>query len=139
VFQRQLVVVFTGRPRELIKRIVHPVAGIIPTLKAQATIKDVTEWLDRQPHGGPKRIGYVPPEPEKRMTREEAEAAHAMWLKTRPVLEAATEKMRVEGKIVGKRAPAPTQIDNPLIRAEAMKNLQAMNKGGPLPSKEQTK
>jgi hypothetical protein len=126
-----LVVVFVGRPRELIKRIVHPVAGIIPTLKGQPVIKDVIEWLDRQPHGGPKRIGYVPPEPEKRMTREEAEAAHAMWLKTRPILEAATEKMRSEGKIVGKRAPAPTQIDNPLIRKAAIENLEAINGKAP--------
>jgi hypothetical protein len=67
---RQLVILFTGKPRTLIRRIVHPIDGIIPECKGTPTIKAVLEWMAKQPYGEPIKIAQHK-EPEEIISPEE--------------------------------------------------------------------
>jgi hypothetical protein len=67
---------------------------------------------------------WTPPTPEERAACvQRAREAKALITDT-------TERMRTEGKITGKRAPAPRQVDDPDLRERSMVNLEAINGKG---------
>jgi hypothetical protein len=96
----------------------------------------VNKWLAEfgpQPQWKP-----FAPEPEwTPPSQDQRDESYFRWQQARAVMADTVEAMRVNGKIAGKRAPVPSQIDDPAKRNAAMENLTAMNQSGPL-SKEKS-
>jgi hypothetical protein len=127
VFLKQLVLLFAGRPKILLRQISDPSDGILAKLKDVPSLAEVREWLITTPYGGPMRITHrKEPEPEKVITPEDHARMDARWAKTKPLLQAASEKMRINKAWDGKKRLDWKQVDNPELRADALEFLEEM-------------
>jgi hypothetical protein len=134
VLQKQLIILCTGRPCSLLRRMSHPVDGLVAQRDFTPSIASVKAWLDE--HSGPK----VKP-PEQRLiefeepdrippTPEQTEYVTRRLAEVKQVLAETFEAMKKSGKISG-RAPKPSQVDCSMEkRLEAIENLQSINSMG---------
>jgi hypothetical protein len=119
----------TGEQKSVVSRMADMSVGLAATEKFYS-LAAVNKWFENfgpQPAWKPFK-----PEPEwTPPTREERDACLARARAVQEVLRETTEKMRTRGKIVGKRAPAPSQIDCPVKRQAALETFGELD--GPLP------
>jgi hypothetical protein len=127
IFQKQLILLCTGQPKEVLKRMVDPRSGLLSQADFTPSISKVKDWLDKQQPSAPVFPPRVLPEPAWTPPTVEQRARCLLMAKNaRAQLLDTIEAMRISGRIQGKRAPAPIQVDNPRRRQEALDNLQTI-------------
>lgn len=131
-YAKQLTMLCLGKPRELVRRMVHPIDGIVAKAKFLPSVAEVGEWFAKQPYAQPKsltcRALHKPVKPDPEMTAEDRARCDAMWAKTKPVLLDTAKAMRVNRHYDGKQQLdwGATQTHAAELLLQGLKNLGEM-------------